>query len=64
MSSGASVGATAVLLLGVFASLGVWAISVGSILGALAAMAAVFAMSSGGRGLAPTPAPAPDRRRC
>jgi iron complex transport system permease protein len=44
VSSGASVGATAVLLLGVFASLGVWAISAGSILGALAAMAAVFAV--------------------
>jgi iron complex transport system permease protein len=54
VSSGASVGATAVLLLGVFASLGVWAISAGSILGALAAMAAVFAVSRGGRGLAPT----------
>jgi iron complex transport system permease protein len=54
VSSGASVGATAVLLLGVFASLGVWAISVGSILGALAAMAAVFAVSRSGRGLAPT----------
>jgi len=54
VSSGASVGATAVLLLGVFASLGVWAISVGSILGAIAAMAAVFAVSRSGRGLAPT----------
>jgi iron complex transport system permease protein len=54
VSSGASVGATAVLLLGVFASLGVWAISAGSILGALAAMAAVFAVSRGGRGPAPT----------
>jgi len=54
VSSGASVGATAVLLLGAFASLGVWAISAGSILGALAAMAAVFAVSRGGHGLAPT----------
>jgi len=54
VSSGASVGATAVLLLGAFASLGVWAISAGSILGALLAMGAVFAVSSGGRGLAPT----------
>jgi iron complex transport system permease protein len=54
VSSGASVGATAVLLLGAFASLGVWAISVGSILGAMAAMAAVFAVSHSGRGLAPT----------
>jgi iron complex transport system permease protein len=54
VSSGASVGATAVLLLGAFASLGVWALSVGSIMGALAAMAAVFAVSRSGRGLAPT----------
>jgi iron complex transport system permease protein len=54
VSSGASVGATAVLLLGAFASLGVWAISVGSILGALAAMAAVFTVSRTGHGLAPT----------
>ena len=54
VSSGASVGATAVLLLGAFASLGVWAISVGSILGAIAAMGAVFAVSRSGRGLAPT----------
>jgi iron complex transport system permease protein len=54
VSSGASVGATAVLLLGAFASLGVWAISVGSVLGALAAMAAVFLVSRSGPGLAPT----------
>jgi len=54
VSSGASVGATAVLLLGAFASLGVWAISAGSILGALAAMAVVFAVSHSGHGLAPT----------
>jgi iron complex transport system permease protein len=54
VSSGASVGATAVLLLGAFASLGVWAISTGSILGALAAMATVFTVSRSGRGLAPT----------
>ena len=54
VSSGASVGATAVLLLGAFASLGVWAISVGSVLGALAAMGAVFLVSRTGRALAPT----------
>jgi iron complex transport system permease protein len=54
VSSGASVGATAVLLLGAFASLGVWAISVGSVLGALVAMAVVFGVSQSGRGLAPT----------
>ncbi len=54
VSSGASVGATAVLLLGAFASLGAWAISVGSVLGALAAMTAVFLVSRSGPGLAPT----------
>jgi iron complex transport system permease protein len=54
VSSGASVGATAVLLFGAFASLGVWAISFGSVLGALAAMAAVFLVSRKGRALAPT----------
>ena len=54
ISSGASVGATAVLLFGAFASLGVWAISFGSVLGALAAMSAVFLVSRTGRQLAPT----------
>jgi iron complex transport system permease protein len=54
VSSGASVGATAVLLLGAFASLGQWAISVGSVLGALGAMAAVFLVSRTGSSLSPT----------
>jgi iron complex transport system permease protein len=54
VSSGASVGATAVLLFGAFASLGVWAISAGSVLGAVAAMAAVFFVSRTGRQLSPT----------
>jgi iron complex transport system permease protein len=54
VSSGASVGATAVLLFGVFASLGVWAVSAGSVLGSFAAMAAVFLVSRTGRQLAPT----------
>jgi iron complex transport system permease protein len=54
VSSGASVGATAVLLFGAFASLGVWAISAGSVVGALGAMAAVFLVSRSGRALAPT----------
>ena len=54
VSSGASVGATAVLLFGAFASLGVWAISFGSVIGALAAMTAVFLVSRQGRQLAPT----------
>ena len=54
VSSGASVGATAVLLFGVFASLGTWALSAGSVLGAFGAMAAVFLVSRAGRQLAPT----------
>jgi iron complex transport system permease protein len=54
VSSGASVGATAVLLFGAFASLGIWAISAGSVLGALGAMAAVFLVARSGRALSPT----------
>lgn len=55
VSSGASVGAAAVLLFGAFASLGVWAVSVGSVVGAVAAMIAVFLVSgAGGRLLSPT----------
>jgi iron complex transport system permease protein len=54
ISSGASVGATAVLLFGAFASLGIWAISFGSILGALGAMGAVFLVSRSRHQLAPT----------
>jgi iron complex transport system permease protein len=54
VSSGASVGATLVLLFGAFASLGIWALSVGSVLGAMAAMATVFFVSRTGRQLAPT----------
>lgn len=42
ISSGASVGATVVLLFGAFASFGLWALSVGSVAGALVAMAIVF----------------------
>ncbi len=54
VSSGASVGATAVLLFGTFASLGVWALSVGSVLGAMGAMATVFLVSRSGGQVAPT----------
>jgi iron complex transport system permease protein len=54
VSSGASVGATAVLLFGAFASLGIWAISVGSVLGSMAAMGTVFLVSRQGGRLAPT----------
>jgi iron complex transport system permease protein len=53
ISSGASVGATAVLLLGALASLGLWAISVGSIIGALVAMLSVFAVARQHGRLAP-----------
>jgi iron complex transport system permease protein len=53
ISSGASVGATAVLLFGAFASLGLWALSFGSILGALGAMVAVFVVSRQDGRLAP-----------
>jgi len=53
VSSGASVGATTVLLFGAFASLGLWALSVGAILGALVAMVLVFAVSRQGGTLAP-----------
>ena len=54
ISSGASVGATAVLLFGALASLGLWAISAGSIIGALAAMLSVFAVARQNGRLAPT----------
>jgi len=54
VSSGASVGATSVLLFGAFASLGAWAVSAGSVLGALGAMGAVFLVSRQGRALSPT----------
>jgi iron complex transport system permease protein len=53
ISSGASVGATTVLLFGAFASLGLWALSFGSILGALGAMIAVFVVSRQDGRLAP-----------
>lgn len=54
VSSGASVGATAVLLFGAFASLGLWALSVGSIAGALVAMLIVFLVALDAGQLAPT----------
>lgn len=54
ISSGASVGATAVLLFGAFASLGIWAVSFGSVLGALGAMTVVFLVARTRRQLAPT----------
>lgn len=54
ISSGASVGATAVLLFGVLSSLGVWALSVGSVAGALVAMVTVFVVAVDGGQLTPT----------
>lgn len=50
ISSGASVGATAVITLGVFSGAGAWALSVGSLTGAILAAVLVFgtAMAQGG----------------
>ncbi|MEU6117840.1 iron ABC transporter permease [Streptomyces sp. NPDC047117] len=53
VSSGAAVGANAVLLLGAFAALGVWALSVSAFLSALAAMALVYAAARTAYGLTP-----------
>lgn len=50
ISSGASVGATAVLLFGALAGLGVWALSGGSVLGALGATLLVFGLARGSGG--------------
>jgi iron complex transport system permease protein len=54
ISSGASVGATAVLLFGTLSSLGLWALSVGSIAGALLAMVTVFVLAVDDGRLTPT----------
>lgn len=54
ISSGASVGATAVLLFGAFSALGLWALSVGSVAGALLAMLIVFVIAVDGGQLTPT----------
>jgi iron complex transport system permease protein len=54
ISSGASVGATAVLLFGAFSALGLWALSVGSVVGALVAMLIVFVVAVDGGQLTPT----------
>ena len=54
ISSGASVGATAVLLFGAFSWLGLWALSVGSVAGALLAMLIVFVIAVDGGQLTPT----------
>ncbi|WP_409484103.1 FecCD family ABC transporter permease [Arsenicicoccus dermatophilus] len=53
VSSGASVGATAVMTTGVLSGLGVWALSGGALLGALAASALVYAIAMAQGGLTP-----------
>ncbi|MFH8218108.1 FecCD family ABC transporter permease [Streptomyces sp. NPDC018057] len=53
ISSGAAVGANAVILLGAFAGLGVWALSVSAFGSALAAMVLVYAVARSPRGLSP-----------
>ena len=53
ISSGAAVGANAVILLGLFAGLGVWALSFAAFASALAAMALVYAVARSAHGLTP-----------
>ncbi|MFY0405491.1 FecCD family ABC transporter permease [Solicola sp. PLA-1-18] len=53
VSAGAGVGATLVIALGVLGGLGVWALSVGALLGALAASVLVFGISIAQGGLTP-----------
>lgn len=53
VSSGAAVGANAVLLWGAFAALGVWALSVSAFLSALAAMVLVYVAARTAYGLTP-----------
>lgn len=53
VSSGASVGATAVLTTGLLAGAGLWALSLGALLGALAASVLVFAIALAQGGLTP-----------
>lgn len=53
ISAGAGVGATLVIMFGVLASLGVWALSLGALTGAMVAAAAVFGISLAQGGLTP-----------
>ena len=53
VSSGASVGATAVLTFGLFSSLGLYALSGGALIGALVATATVYAITMAQGGLTP-----------
>ena len=53
VSSGASVGATAVLTFGLFSSLGLYALSGGALIGALIATATVYVITMAQGGLTP-----------
>lgn len=53
VSSGASVGATAVITFGLFSSWGLWALSGGALLGALVASLTVYAVAMAQGGLSP-----------
>ena len=53
VSSGASVGATAVITFGVLSGFGLWSTSIGALLGALAAAVAVYLVAMAQGGLAP-----------
>ncbi|MGD9484558.1 iron ABC transporter permease [Streptomyces sp. TRM70308] len=53
ISSGAAVGANAVLIFGAFASLGVWALSGAAFVSALAAMGLVYAVARSAQGMTP-----------
>lgn len=53
LSSGASVGATAVITLGVFSAFGIWALSVGALFGALGAAVLVYVIAHAQGGLTP-----------
>lgn len=53
VSAGASVGATAVITFGVLSSFGLWSISVGALLGSLAAALAVYLVAMAQGGLTP-----------
>lgn len=53
ISSGAAVGANAVLLFGALGALGVWALSASAFVSALAAMALVYAVARSAQGLTP-----------
>ncbi|MEU6522948.1 iron ABC transporter permease [Streptomyces sp. NPDC046924] len=53
ISSGAAVGANAVLIFGAFGALGVWALSTAAFLSALLAMVLVYAIARTPRGLSP-----------